>query len=49
TKIANHGLQDGKIFDFVTQTTPTGGNDQPFLIQLIKGAPDPTDDPVINR
>lgn len=49
TKIANYGLQDGKIFDFITQTTPTGGNDQPFLIQLIKGAPDPTDDPVINR
>ncbi len=48
-KIANYGLQDGRIFDFITQTTPTGGNDQPFLIQLIKGAPDPADDPVVNH
>ncbi|AQX28076.1 Beta-barrel assembly machine subunit BamE [Bartonella sp. JB15] len=49
TKIANYGLQDGKIFDFITQTTPTGGNDQPFLIQLIKGAPDPNDDPIVSH
>ncbi|CBI76503.1 Small protein A [Bartonella clarridgeiae 73] len=48
-KIANYGLQDGKIFDFITYTTPTGGNDQPFLLQLIKGAPDPNNDPVVNH
>ena len=24
-RIANYGLQDGKIFDYVTRTTPTGG------------------------
>lgn len=36
-KIANYGLQDGKLFDFASRTTPTGGKDQPFLSQLIKG------------
>lgn len=31
TRIANYGLQDGQVFDFVTRTTQTGGNDQGFL------------------
>ncbi len=38
TQIANYGLKDGKIFDFVSHTTPTGGKDQNFLTQIIKGA-----------
>ena len=38
TQIANYGLKDGKIFDFVSRTTPTGGKDQSFLAQIIKGA-----------
>nr|WP_315919740.1 outer membrane protein assembly factor BamE [Mesorhizobium sp. SP-1A] len=38
TRIANYGLKDGKVFDFVTRTTPTGGKDQNFLTQIIKGA-----------
>jgi len=37
-QIANYGLQDGKLFDFSTRTTPTGGKDQSFLSQLIMGA-----------
>ncbi|WP_409362135.1 outer membrane protein assembly factor BamE [Bartonella heixiaziensis] len=37
TKIANYGLQDGQIFDFIAQTTPTATKEQPFLIQIIKG------------
>lgn len=37
-KIANYGLQDGKLFDFASRTTPTGGKDQSFLSQLIKGS-----------
>lgn len=41
TKIANYGLQDGKLFDFISRTTPTGGHDESFLGQLIKG-PAPT-------
>ncbi|ENN93564.1 outer membrane protein assembly factor BamE [Bartonella bovis] len=37
-KIANYGLQDGQVFDFITQTTPTGGSDHSFLIQVVKGS-----------
>ncbi|MFC0246470.1 outer membrane protein assembly factor BamE [Falsochrobactrum ovis] len=36
--IANYGLQDGKVFDFVSRTTPTGGKDQTFIGQVIQGA-----------
>jgi outer membrane protein assembly factor BamE (lipoprotein component of BamABCDE complex) len=38
TQIANYGLKDGKVFDFVSRTTPTGGKDQSFLAQIITGA-----------
>jgi len=38
TQIANYGLKDGKVFDFISRTTPTGGKDQNFLTQIIKGA-----------
>lgn len=38
TQIANYGLQDGKLFDFVTRTTPTGGRDQTFLAQILTGS-----------
>ncbi|KAA3449533.1 outer membrane assembly protein BamE [Mesorhizobium sp. SARCC-RB16n] len=38
TQIANYGLKDGKIFDFISRTTPTGGKDQNFLSQIINGA-----------
>ena len=37
-RIANYGLKDGKIFDFIAQTTPTGGKDQGFLEQVLTGA-----------
>ncbi len=33
-RVANYGLQDGKIIDFVTRTTPTGGAEQGFLKNL---------------
>ncbi|HEV7252542.1 MAG TPA: outer membrane protein assembly factor BamE [Mesorhizobium sp.] len=36
--IANYGLQDGKVFDFVSRTTPTGGKDENFLGRILKGA-----------
>jgi outer membrane protein assembly factor BamE (lipoprotein component of BamABCDE complex) len=36
-RIADYGLQDGKIFDFVSRTTPTAGVDQTFIQQLFKG------------
>ena len=38
TNIANYGLKDGKVFDFISRTTPTGGKDQNFLSQIISGA-----------
>jgi outer membrane protein assembly factor BamE (lipoprotein component of BamABCDE complex) len=37
SNIANYGLQDGRLFDFISRTTPTSGKDQNFLIQLISG------------
>lgn len=35
--ISNYGLKDGKVFDFVSRTTPTGGKDQGFIGQLLSG------------
>ena len=35
-RIANYGLQDGKVFDFVSRTTPTGGSDQSFVGNLFR-------------
>lgn len=37
SQIANYGMQDGKVFDFITRTTPTGGKDRNFLSQLLAG------------
>lgn len=37
-RLANYGLKDGKVFDFISRTTPTGGKDQNFLGQIISGA-----------
>lgn len=31
---ADYGLRDGKIFDFISRTTPTGGKDMTFLSRL---------------
>jgi len=36
-RLANYGLKDGKIFDFVSQTTPTGGEELSYLRSLFKG------------
>ncbi len=36
TRLANYGLKDGKIFDFVSQTTPTGGADSSLLSGMFK-------------
>jgi outer membrane protein assembly factor BamE (lipoprotein component of BamABCDE complex) len=30
-RLANYGFKDGKIFDFLSQTTPTGGQDLDYL------------------
>jgi len=34
SNIANYGLQDGQIFDFVSKTTPTGGQNATFLQRI---------------
>jgi outer membrane protein assembly factor BamE (lipoprotein component of BamABCDE complex) len=30
-RLANYGLKDGKIFDYVSRTTPTGGSELSYL------------------
>lgn len=35
TRVAQYGLKDGKIFDFVSQTTPTSGEELSLIRQLI--------------
>ena len=37
-QIANYGLKDGKLFDFVSRTTPTGGKDFSFISQLFSAS-----------
>ncbi|MFI5012869.1 MAG: outer membrane protein assembly factor BamE [Hyphomicrobiales bacterium] len=37
-RLANWGLQDGKIFDFISRTTPSSGIEQSFLRQIFNGA-----------
>ena len=36
-RIANYGMQDGKVFDFVSRTTPTGGQEPDFLKNMMGG------------
>jgi outer membrane protein assembly factor BamE (lipoprotein component of BamABCDE complex) len=35
-RLANYGLKDGKIFDFVSQTTPTGGQELSYVRNMFK-------------
>jgi outer membrane protein assembly factor BamE (lipoprotein component of BamABCDE complex) len=36
TRLANYGLKDGKIFDFISRTTPTSGQEISYLTPLFK-------------
>ncbi|HET9717596.1 MAG TPA: outer membrane protein assembly factor BamE [Pseudolabrys sp.] len=36
TRLANYGLKDGKIFDFYSQTTPTGGQELSYIRNMFK-------------
>jgi outer membrane protein assembly factor BamE (lipoprotein component of BamABCDE complex) len=36
-QIADYGLKDGQVFDFITKTTPTPGQDEKFLQQVLTG------------
>src|ERR1700757_2030476 len=35
-RLADYGLQDGKLFDFVSRTTPTGGSDLSYLSYVFR-------------
>jgi outer membrane protein assembly factor BamE (lipoprotein component of BamABCDE complex) len=35
-RLANYGMQDGKVFDFISRTTPTGGAEQSFVANLFR-------------
>jgi outer membrane protein assembly factor BamE (lipoprotein component of BamABCDE complex) len=37
-RLANWGLQDGKVFDFISRTTPTSGLEQSLLRQIFNGS-----------
>jgi outer membrane protein assembly factor BamE (lipoprotein component of BamABCDE complex) len=36
-RVANYGIKDGRVFDFVAQATPTAGQERNFLEQVFKG------------
>jgi outer membrane protein assembly factor BamE (lipoprotein component of BamABCDE complex) len=36
TRLADYGIKDGKIFDFVSRTTPTGGSEMSYLTYIFK-------------
>ncbi len=36
-RIANYGLKDGKVFDYVSRTTPTGGTEPDFIRNMVGG------------
>jgi outer membrane protein assembly factor BamE (lipoprotein component of BamABCDE complex) len=35
-RLANYGLKDGRVFDFVSRTTPTGGKDFSYINAMFK-------------
>ena len=35
-RLANYGIKDGKIFDFVSQTTTTGGQELSYIRNLFR-------------
>lgn len=35
-RVANYGLRDGRIFDFISRTTPTSGQEMSYLTPLFK-------------
>ena len=36
-RVALYGLQDGQVFDFISRTTPSGGQETSFLTQIFRG------------
>jgi len=48
-RISNYGMQDGRVFDFITRTTPTRGKDETFLVQILSGGLAPTAEGALRR
>src|SRR5262245_19177122 len=38
-RVANYGMQDGKVFDFISRTTPTGGQETNIIRQILSTSP----------
>ena len=38
SRVANYGMQDGAIFDFISRTTPSGGEELSVLRQLFRAS-----------
>ena len=36
-RVALYGIQDGQVFDFISRTTPSGGQESSFITQLFRG------------
>jgi outer membrane protein assembly factor BamE (lipoprotein component of BamABCDE complex) len=36
-RVALYGIQDGKVFDFISRTTPSGGDEASFVGQIFRG------------
>ena len=35
-RVANYGLKDGVVFDFISRTTPTGGTENSFVTSIFR-------------
>jgi len=40
--IAEYGLKDGAVFDYLSRRTPTGGSDLAFVSQILGGLLSPS-------
>jgi outer membrane protein assembly factor BamE (lipoprotein component of BamABCDE complex) len=38
-RLADYGLKDGRVFDSISRTTPSGGKEQDYLALALKIAP----------
>lgn len=36
-RLANYGFRDGRVFDYVSRTTPSGGNEINYIGSVLKG------------
>jgi outer membrane protein assembly factor BamE (lipoprotein component of BamABCDE complex) len=40
-RLGNYTMKDGRVFDMISRTTPTGGVEMTFLTRLLKGGVNP--------